>query len=45
MWNEHLYLAGTMYRSEHIGGTQPNDGVGFGINIRGGRQGVRGDRP
>jgi hypothetical protein len=35
MWNEHFYLAGTMYRSEHIGGTQPNDGVGFGINIRG----------
>ncbi len=35
MWNEHWYLAGTMYRSEHIGGTQPNDGVGFGINIRG----------
>ncbi|HEY8715236.1 MAG TPA: hypothetical protein VIM00_07625 [Candidatus Acidoferrum sp.] len=35
MWNEHLYLAGTIYRSEHIGGTQPNDGVGFGINIRG----------
>jgi hypothetical protein len=35
MWNEHFYLAGTIYRSEHIGGTQPNDGVGFGINIRG----------
>jgi len=35
MWNEHLYLAGTIYRSAHIGGTQPNDGVGFGINIRG----------
>jgi hypothetical protein len=35
MWNEHLYVAGTLYRSEHIGGTQPNDGVGFGINIRG----------
>jgi hypothetical protein len=35
MWNEHWYLAATMYRSEHIGGTQPNDGVGFGINIRG----------
>lgn len=35
MWNEHWYLASTMYRSEHIGGTQPNDGVGFGINIRG----------
>ena len=35
MWNEHLYLAGTLYRSEHIGATQPLDGVGFGINIRG----------
>lgn len=35
MWNEHWYLASTIYRSEHIGGTQPNDGVGFGINIRG----------
>jgi hypothetical protein len=35
MWNEHWYLAATMYRSEHIGGTQPNDGVGFGVNIRG----------
>jgi hypothetical protein len=28
MWNEHWYLAGTMYRSEHIGGTQPNSGAG-----------------
>jgi hypothetical protein len=35
MWNEHWYLAATMYRSEHIGGSQPNDGVGFGVNIRG----------
>lgn len=35
MWNEHLYLAGTIYRSEHIGGSQPNPGTGFGINIRG----------
>jgi hypothetical protein len=35
MWNEHWYLAGTIYRTEHIGGTQPNSGVGFGINIRG----------
>jgi hypothetical protein len=35
MWNDHLYMAGTLYRSEHIGGTQPNPGVGFGINIRG----------
>lgn len=35
MWNEHWYLEATMYRSEHIGGAQPNNGVGFGINIRG----------
>jgi hypothetical protein len=35
MWNEHLYVAGTIYRSQHIGGPQPNPGTGFGINIRG----------
>src|ERR1700674_5026235 len=35
MWNEHWYLAGTIYRSEHIGGAQPNSGAGFGFNIRG----------
>jgi len=35
MWNEHIYVAGTIYRSEHIGGSQPNPGAGFGINIRG----------
>ena len=35
MWNEHFYLAGTIYRSDHIGAPQPNDGTGFGINIRG----------
>lgn len=35
MWNNHLYLDGTIYRSEHIGGPQPNPGVGFPINIRG----------
>lgn len=35
MWNDHLYLAGTIYRSEHIGGSQPNPGTGFGFNIRG----------
>ncbi len=35
MWNEHWYLAATMYRSEHIGGAQPNPGTGFGVNIRG----------
>jgi len=35
MLNDHWYLAGTMYRSEHIGGAQPNAGTGFGLNIRG----------
>jgi hypothetical protein len=35
MWSDHLYFAGTMYRSEHIGGGQPNDGTCCGINIRG----------
>jgi hypothetical protein len=35
MWNEHLYVGGTIYRSEHIGGAQPNPGTGFGINVRG----------
>lgn len=35
MWNDHLYLGGTLYRSEHIGGSQPNTGDGFGVNIRG----------
>ncbi|TAM78594.1 MAG: cytochrome C [Acidobacteria bacterium] len=35
MWNDHLYGAATIYRSEHIGSPQPNTGTGFGINIRG----------
>ncbi len=35
MFDGHFYVAGTMYRSQHIGGSQPNDGVGFGVNIRG----------
>ena len=35
MWNEHWYLAGTIYRSEHLGGAQPNAGTGFSYNIRG----------
>ncbi len=40
MWDNHLYLAGTIYRSAHIGAPQPNQGVdGSGsplsINIRG----------
>lgn len=35
MWNDRLYLAATIYRSEHISGPQPNPGTGFGFNIRG----------
>ena len=35
MFADHLYLAGTVYRSEHLGGPQPNPGAGFPINIRG----------
>ena len=38
MWNNHLYVAGTIYRSEHIGGSQPNTGSTpqtFPFNIRG----------
>ncbi len=35
MWNEHLYVAGTLYRSQHVGGPQPNPGTDFSYNIRG----------
>jgi hypothetical protein len=35
MWDNHLYVAGTIYRSAHIGAAQPNTGVGAGVNIRG----------
>jgi hypothetical protein len=35
MWNNHLYLDGSIYRSEHVGGPQPNPGVDFPFNIRG----------
>lgn len=35
MWNDHLYFAGTLYRSAHIASVQPPDGVGFDFNIRG----------
>jgi hypothetical protein len=35
MWDNHLYIAGTGYRTEHIGAPQPNPGTGFDINIRG----------
>lgn len=35
MWNEHLYVAATVYGSDHLGGPQPNPGTGFTFNIRG----------
>jgi len=40
MWNNHMYVDGTIYRSAHIGAPQPNTGVDGGgnplsINIRG----------
>ena len=35
MWNEHLYIGGTLYRSQHLGGPEPNTGANFGFNIRG----------
>lgn len=34
MWDNHLYLAGSVYRSDHIGSAQPNSGQGAAINIR-----------
>ncbi len=35
MWNDHLYLAVTGYRSEHLGGPQPPTGQNFAFNVRG----------
>jgi hypothetical protein len=35
MWDNHLYLDATIYRSEHVGTAQPNIGVGSPFNIRG----------
>jgi hypothetical protein len=35
MWNNHLYTAVTMYRSEHAGGTVPLTGTGYEYNISG----------
>src|SRR5580704_4085845 len=35
MWNNHLYLDATIYRSAHIGASLPNTGAGQGFNIRG----------
>ena len=35
MWNNHLYLDFTGYRSDHVGGPQPNPGTDAAFNIRG----------
>lgn len=35
MWNNHLYGAATIYRSDHIGSAQPNTGQGAAYNING----------
>src|SRR5271167_2272204 len=34
-WDNHLYLDAAIYRSEHVGGPQPNPGDGSTNNIRG----------
>jgi hypothetical protein len=35
MYDNHLYAAGTIYRSDHAGNPNPNAGVGYAYNIRG----------
>ena len=35
MWNNHLYLNMELYRSQHVGGPEPNPGIGASYNIRG----------
>ena len=35
MWDQHLYFAGTLYRSSHIGTPEPTTGEGLAFNIRG----------
>jgi hypothetical protein len=35
MWNEHLYVGVSVYGSDHLGATQPNQGAGFTFNTRG----------
>lgn len=35
MWDQHLYVAGALYRSGHIATTQPSNGQDFAFNIRG----------
>ncbi len=35
LWNNHWYLAATIYRSEHVGGPQPAVGTNYNFNIQG----------
>jgi hypothetical protein len=35
MWNNHLYMDFALYRSDHVGSSQPNTGANAGTNIRG----------
>jgi len=35
MWNDRLYAAVAIYRSNHLGGSQPNPGTGTAFNIQG----------
>ncbi len=35
MWDQHLYLDAALYRTQHIGGGQPNPGTDSAFNIRG----------
>lgn len=35
MWDQHVYFAGTIYRSNHAGSSQPTTGQGYSYNIRG----------
>src|SRR5208283_1072406 len=35
MWDKHVYFDGTIYRSDHVGGSQPTSGQGYSYNIRG----------
>jgi hypothetical protein len=35
MWDNHLYVDAAIYRSEHVGSSQPNPGDGSANNIRG----------
>jgi hypothetical protein len=35
MWDNHLYVDGSIYRSDHVGVSQPNPGGGLAFNIRG----------